>query len=210
MELIFASHNENKVKEVRKILGKEFKIRSLNEIGFYDEIPENQPTIEGNAKFKSQYIFEKYNLNVFADDTGLEIKALNNEPGVRSARYAGDHKNSTDNINKVLKELNDFEDRSARFKTVFSLITKDFSKLFTGIIYGEITKEVNGSKGFGYDPIFKPNGYSMTFGEIDSRIKNKISHRALATNKLVDFLRKVYDWIFQHNLNLMYVYPDEN
>ena len=196
MELIFASHNENKVKEVRKILGKEFKIRSLNEIGFYDEIPENQPTIEGNAKFKSQYIFEKYNLNVFADDTGLEIKALNNEPGVRSARYAGDHKNSTDNINKVLKELNDFEDRSARFKTVFSLITKDFSKLFTGIIYGEITKEVNGSKGFGYDPIFKPNGYSMTFGEIDSRIKNKISHRALATNKLVDFLRKVYDWIF--------------
>jgi len=193
MELIFASHNENKVKEVRKILGKEFKIRSLNEIGFYDEIPENQPTIEGNAKFKSQYIFEKYNLNVFADDTGLEIKALNNEPGVRSARYAGDHKNSTDNINKVLKELDDFEDRSARFKTVFSLITKDFSKLFTGIIYGEITKEVNGSKGFGYDPIFKPNGYSMTFGEIDSRIKNKISHRALATNKLVDFLRKVYD-----------------
>ena len=210
MELIFASHNENKVKEVRKILGKEFKIRSLNEIGFYDEIPENQPTIEGNAKFKSQYIFEKYNLNVFADDTGLEIKALNNEPGVRSARYAGDHKNSSDNINKVLKELNDFEDRSARFKTVFSLITKDFSKLFTGIIYGEITKEVNGSKGFGYDPIFKPNGYSMTFGEIDSRIKNKISHRALATNKLVDFLRKVYDWIFQHNLNLMYVYADEN
>lgn len=193
MELIFASHNENKVKEVRKILGKEFKIRSLNEIGFYDEIPENQPTIEGNAKFKSQYIFEKYNLNVFADDTGLEIKALNNEPGVRSARYAGDHKNSTDNISKVLKELNDFEDRSARFKTVFSLITKDFSKLFTGIIYGEITKEVNGSKGFGYDPIFKPNGYSMTFGEIDSRIKNEISHRALATNKLVDFLRKVYD-----------------
>ena len=210
MELIFASHNENKVKEVRKILGKEFKIRSLNEIGFYDEIPENQPTIEENAKFKSQYIFEKYNLNVFADDTGLEIKALNNEPGVRSARYAGDHKNSTDNISKVLKELNDFEDRSARFKTVFSLITKDFSKLFTGIIYGEITKEVNGSKGFGYDPIFKPNGYSMTFGEIDSRIKNEISHRALATNKLVDFLRKVYDWIFQHNLNLMYVYADEN
>jgi len=196
MELIFASHNENKVKEVRKILGKEFKIRSLNEIGFYDEIPENQPTIEGNAKFKSQYIFEKYNLNVFADDTGLEIRALNNEPGVRSARYAGDHKNSTDNINKVLKELNDFEDRSARFKTVFSLITKDFSKLFTGIIYGEITKEINGLKGFGYDPIFKPNGYSMTFGEIDSRVKNKISHRALATNKLVDFLRKVYDWIF--------------
>ena len=193
MELIFASHNENKVKEVRKILGKEFKIRSLNEIGFYDEIPENQPTIEGNAKFKSQYIFEKYNLNVFADDTGLEIRALNNEPGVRSARYAGDHKNSTDNINKVLKELNDFEDRSARFKTVFSLITKDFSKLFTGIIYGEITKEINGLKGFGYDPIFKPNGYSMTFGEIDSRVKNKISHRALATNKLVDFLRKVYD-----------------
>ena len=128
--------------------------------------------------------FEKYNLNVFADDTGLEIKALNNEPGVRSARYAGDHKNSTDNINKILKELHDFEDRSARFKTVFSLITKDFSKLFTGIIYGEITKEVNGSKGFGYDPIFKPNGYSMTFGEIDSRIKNEISHRALATNKL--------------------------
>lgn len=210
MELIFASHNENKVKEVRKILGKEFKIRSLNEIGFYDEIPENQPTIEGNAKFKSQYIFEKYNLNVFADDTGLEIKALNNEPGVRSARYAGDHKNSTDNINKVLKELNDFEDRSARFKTVFSLITKDFSKLFTGIIYGEITKEVNGLKGFGYDPIFKPNGYSMTFGEIDSRIKNEISHRALATNKLVDFLRKVYDWNFQHKLNLMYVYADEN
>jgi XTP/dITP diphosphohydrolase len=193
MELIFASHNENKVKEVRKILGKEFKIRSLNEIGFLDEIPENQPTIEGNAKFKSQYIFEKYNLNVFADDTGLEIKALNNEPGVRSARYAGDHKNSTDNINKVLKELHDFEDRSARFKTVFSLITKDFSELFTGIIYGEITKEINGSKGFGYDPIFKPNGYSMTFGEIDSRIKNEISHRALATNKLVDFLRKVYD-----------------
>jgi XTP/dITP diphosphohydrolase len=193
MELIFASHNENKVKEVRKILGKEFKIISLNEIGFFEEIPENQLTIEGNAKFKSQFIFEKYNLNVFADDTGLEIKALNNEPGVRSARYAGDHKNSLENINKVLKKLHNVEDRSARFKTVFSLITKDFTKLFTGIINGEITKEIYGSKGFGYDPIFKPNGYKMTFGEIDSKIKNKISHRALATNKLVDFLRKVYD-----------------
>ncbi len=193
MELIFASHNENKVKEVRKILGKEFKIISLNEIGFFEEIPENQLTIEGNAKFKSQFIFEKYNLNVFADDTGLEIKALNNEPGVRSARYAGDHKNSLENINKVLKKLHNVEDRSARFKTVFSLITIDFTKLFTGIINGEITKEIYGSKGFGYDPIFKPNGYKMTFGEIDSKIKNKISHRALATNKLVDFLRKVYD-----------------
>jgi XTP/dITP diphosphohydrolase len=193
MELIFASHNENKVKEVRKILGKEFKIISLNEIGFFEEIPENQLTIEGNAKFKSQFIFEKYNLNVFADDTGLEIKALNNEPGVRSARYAGDHKNSLENINKVLKKLHNVEDRSARFKTVFSLITKDFTKLFTGIINGEITKEIYGSKGFGYDPIFKPNGYKITFGEIDSKIKNKISHRALATNKLVDFLRKVYD-----------------
>ena len=193
MELIFASHNENKVKEVRKILGKEFKIISLNELGFFEEIPENQLTIEGNAKFKSQFIFEKYNLNVFADDTGLEIKALNNEPGVRSARYAGDHKNSLENINKVLKKLHNVEDRSARFKTVFSLITKDFAKLFTGIINGEITKEINGSKGFGYDPIFKPNGYKMTFGQIDSKIKNEISHRALATNKLIDFLRKVYD-----------------
>lgn len=210
MELIFASHNENKVKEVRKILGKEFKIISLNEIGFFEEIPENQLTIEGNAKFKSQFIFEKYNLNVFADDTGLEIKALNNEPGVRSARYAGDHKNSLENINKVLKKLHNVEDRSARFKTVFSLITKDFTKLFTGIINGEITKEIYGSKGFGYDPIFKPNGYKMTFGEIDSKIKNKISHRALATNKLVDFLRKVYDWIFLQNFNLMYVYVNEN
>lgn len=210
MELIFASHNENKVKEVRKILGKEFKIISLNEIGFFEEIPENQLTIEGNAKFKSQFIFEKYNLNVFADDTGLEIKALNNEPGVRSARYAGDHKNSLENINKVLKKLHNVEDRSARFKTVFSLITIDFTKLFTGIINGEITKEIYGSKGFGYDPIFKPNGYKMTFGEIDSKIKNKISHRALATNKLVDFLRKVYDWIFLQNFNLMYVYVNEN
>ena len=193
MELVFASHNENKVSEVRNILPSNFKIISLNDLNFYDEIPENENTIEKNSIFKSNFIFEKFKLNVFADDTGLEIKALNNLPGVKSARYAGPEKNSSKNLNKVLDELKNNNFRKAKFKTVISLIFNGKLYLFQGIINGEITYNKIGNKGFGYDSIFRPNNSVKTFGEMSFVEKNKISHRAIAINKLKKFLIKVYD-----------------
>ncbi len=193
MELVFASHNENKVSEVRNILPSNFKIISLNDLNFYDEIPENENTIEKNSIFKSNFIFEKFKLNVFADDTGLEIKALNNLPGVKSARYAGPAKNSSKNLNKVLDELKNNNFRKAKFKTVISLIFNGKLYLFQGIINGEITYNKIGNKGFGYDSIFRPNNSVKTFGEMSFVEKNKISHRAIAINKLKKFLLKVYD-----------------
>ena len=193
MELVFASHNENKVSEVRNILPSNFKIISLNDLNFYDEIPENENTIEKNSIFKSNFIFEKFKLNVFADDTGLEIKALNNLPGVKSARYAGPEKNSSKNLNKVLDELKNNNFRKAKFKTVISLIFNGKLYLFQGIINGEITYNKIGNKGFGYDSIFRPNNSVKTFGEMSFVEKNKISHRAIAINKLKKFLMKVYD-----------------
>lgn len=196
MELVFASHNENKVNEVRKILPNNFTIISLNDLNFYEEIPENKNTIEGNSTFKANFIYKKFKLNVFADDTGLEITALNDLPGVKSARYAGPEKDSKKNLNKVLNDLKGIDLRNARFKTVISLIYSGKLNLFEGIIYGEITRHKIGNGGFGYDTIFKPKNYSKTFGEMSSKQKNKISHRAIAINKLKNFLRKVYDWNF--------------
>ena len=193
MELVFASHNENKVNEVRKILPNNFTIISLNDLNFYEEIPENKNTIEGNSTFKANFIYKKFKLNVFADDTGLEITALNDLPGVKSARYAGPEKDSKKNLNKVLNDLKGIDLRNARFKTVISLIYNGKINLFEGIIYGEITLHKIGNGGFGYDTIFKPENYSKTFGEMSSKQKNKISHRAIAINKLKNFLRKVYD-----------------
>jgi len=193
MELVFASHNENKVSEVRNILPSNFKIISLNDLNFYDEIPENENTIEKNSIFKSNFIYEKFKLNVFADDTGLEIKALNNLPGVKSARYAGPEKNSSKNLNKVLDELKNNNFRKAKFKTVISLIFNGKLYLFQGLINGEITHHKIGNKGFGYDAIFRPNNSVKTFGEMSFVEKNKISHRAIAINKLKKFLIKVYD-----------------
>ena len=196
MELVFASHNENKVSEVRNILPSNFKIISLNDLKFYDEIPENESTIEKNSTFKSNFIYEKFKLNVFADDTGLEIKALNNLPGVKSARYAGPEKDSNKNLIKVLDELKNNNFRKARFKTIISLIFDGELNLFEGVINGEITQHKIGNKGFGYDSIFRPNNFVKTFGEMSFLEKNKISHRAIAINKLKKFLIKVYDWIF--------------
>ena len=193
MELVFASHNENKVSEVRNILPSNFKIISLNDLKFYDEIPENENTIEKNSIFKSNFIYEKFKLNVFADDTGLEIEVLNNLPGVKSARYAGPEKNSSKNLNKVLDELKNNNFRKAKFKTVISLIFNGKLYLFQGIINGEITYNKIGNKGFGYDSIFRPNNSVKTFGEMSFVEKNKISHRAIAINKLKKFLIKVYD-----------------
>jgi XTP/dITP diphosphohydrolase len=193
MELVFASHNENKVSEVRKILPPNFKIISLNDLNFFDDIPENEETIEGNAIFKSNFIYEKFKTSVFADDTGLEIKALNNLPGVKSARYSGMDKDSIKNINKVLTNLRDKNNRKARFKTVISLNLNGELKLFEGIINGNISYKPIGDKGFGYDPIFIPENYNKTFAEMSFAQKNKISHRSIAINKLISFLEKVYD-----------------
>ena len=184
MELVFASHNENKVSEVRKILPPNFKIISLNDLNFFDEIPEDEETIEKNAIFKSNFIYEKFKINVFADDTGLEIKALNNLPGVKSARYSGLERDSTKNINKVLSNLSEESDRKARFKTVISLNFNGELKLFEGIINGKINYTPIGDNGFGYDPIFIPNNFNKTFAEMSLTQKNKISHRSVSYTHL--------------------------
>ncbi len=188
IDLLFATSNKNKVLEIKKVLPKEFNIKSLDDIGFCEEIPENENTIEGNAIFKANYIYKKYNLNVFADDTGLEVDSLNGKPGVHSARYAGISKNSTDNINKLLKKLKNKKNRKARFKTIIALILNSKIYTFEGVIEGIITKKPKGENGFGYDPVFIPSGYTKTFGELSIEEKNSISHRSLAMNKLIDFI----------------------
>ena len=188
IDLLFATSNKNKVIEIKKVLPKEFNIKSLDDIGFCEEIPENENTIEGNAIFKANYIYKKYNLNVFADDTGLEVDSLNGKPGVDSARYAGISKNSTDNINKLLKKLKNKKKRKARFKTIIALILNSKIYTFEGVIEGIITKKSKGENGFGYDPVFIPSGYTKTFGELSIEEKNSISHRSLAMNKLIDFI----------------------
>ncbi len=188
MKLVFATNNKHKLEEVRKILGNQFEILSLKDINCFEEIPETQKTIEGNASQKAHYIYNKYKTNCFADDTGLEIEALNGEPGVYSARYAGEHCSFEDNVEKVLKKLSGIPNRKARFKTVISLIIDKKEYQFEGIINGTITTEKHGTSGFGYDPIFLPDGYDKTFAELSSEEKNKISHRGLATRKLINFL----------------------
>lgn len=190
MELIFATHNPNKVKEISLKLPSNFKIKTLDEIRLTSEIPETGKTLQENASLKSKFIFEKLSVNCFADDSGLEVFSLNNEPGVYSARYAGEPKNDEKNIDKLLKELKHKTDRSAQFRTVISLLLEGKEYLFEGAIKGSIITERRGINGFGYDPIFVPEGYDKTFAEIDISEKNVISHRAIAVQKLIDFLRK--------------------
>lgn len=189
MELIFATQNQNKVKEIQRMLPDFITIKSLREIGCDDDIPETQPNLEGNALQKARYVYEKFGVNCFADDTGLEIEALNNEPGVYSARYAGEDKNSDKNMALVLKRLENHQNRNARFRTIFALILDGKEHIFEGKIVGNITKNKGGSDGFGYDPIFQPTGSNRTFAEMSLSEKNEISHRSRATNKLCEFLK---------------------
>lgn len=188
MQLVFASNNKNKIIELQSMLPNTITILSLADIGCFEEIEETCTTIEGNAILKANYITEKYGYNCFADDTGLEVYALNGEPGVYSARYAGEQKNADDNMEKLLLALAHQPNRNAQFKTVMTLNLNGKQHLFTGIVQGEITHEKSGSGGFGYDPIFKPKGYEMTFASLSMAVKNEISHRALATKDLIAFL----------------------
>ncbi len=190
MQLVFASSNKNKISEIQSMLPETIQILSLEAIGCHEEIPETAATIEGNAILKANYISNKYGYDCFADDTGLEVAALNGEPGVFSARYAGEQRNSDDNMNKLLDNLSDKNNRKAQFKTVIALNINGKQELFTGIAEGEITPEKTGTKGFGYDPIFQPLGYKETFAELSLEIKNEISHRGKATQKLINFLKK--------------------
>jgi len=189
-KLVFATNNNNKLREVKAILKDKIELLSLKDINCNVDIPETADTIPGNAKLKAEYVNVHYDMNCFADDTGLEVEALDGAPGVYSARYAGEDKSSEANMQKLLHELDGKENRKAQFKTVIALILDGKVYLFEGIIKGEIIKEKRGNKGFGYDPIFVPEGYDQTFAEMGDEIKNKISHRALAINKLCEFLEK--------------------
>ena len=188
--LVFATNNQHKLEEVKDILGEDIQLVSLKDINCIEDIPETAETLEGNALLKAQYISEKYGYNCFADDTGLEVHALNNAPGVFSARYAGESKDSKANMRKVLKELEGKNDYSARFRTVIALIMDGKEYLFEGIVEGTLIKEEKGVAGFGYDPIFIPKGYTKTFAELGTDIKNTISHRAEAVKKLNQFLQE--------------------
>lgn len=190
MQIVFASSNKNKIFEIQSILPETIQILSLEDIGCLEEIPETSTTIEGNAILKANYVTSKYGYDCFADDTGLEVAVLNGAPGVFSARYAGEQRNSDDNMNKLLHALSDKSNRKAQFKTVIALNINGKQELFTGIAEGEITLEKTGTKGFGYDPIFQPIGYEETFAELSLEIKNEISHRGKATQKLTNFLKK--------------------
>ena len=189
MQLVFASNNKNKIKEIQLLVPQSIKVLSLEDIGCFEEIPETADTIEGNAIQKANYVTEKYGYNCFADDTGLEVEALNGEPGVYSARYAGEQKDATDNMDKLLNNLKGISNRNAQFKTVIALNLNGNQSLFTGIIKGKIIEEKIGSNGFGYDPIFVAGGYSQTFAELTRGEKSVISHRGLAVKQLVDFLK---------------------
>lgn len=190
-QIVFATNNPHKLEEIRQIAGTNLKILSLAEIGCHDDIPETADTLEGNALIKARYIKEKYGYDCFADDTGLEIVALGNEPGVYSARYAGEDCNPQRNMEKVLNKMAGIKERQASFRTVIALIWGNKTHLFEGSIPGEITTEKRGDAGFGYDPIFQPTGYTLTFAELGEEEKNKISHRAIATGKLLQFLRNI-------------------
>lgn len=189
MQLVFASNNKNKIKEIQQLLPATIQLLSLEDIGCYEEIPETADTIEGNAILKANYVTQKYGYDCFADDTGLEVEALNGAPGVYSARYAGEQKDSNDNMDKLLSTLYENANRNAQFKTVITLNRNGEQHLFTGIAKGTITLEKSGDKGFGYDPIFKPEDYNETFAQISIDIKNKISHRGKATQQLITFLK---------------------
>ena len=191
MELVFATNNAHKLEEVRQILGDRFKVLSLNDINCHEDIPETGDTFQDNALQKARYVKEHYGYDCFADDTGLEVKALNGAPGVHSARYAGDH-DSEANMTKLLHELEKKSDRSAQFRTVVALILNGQEVLFEGIVTGQIALERHyGDGGFGYDPIFVPDGYSETFSQMSSQGKNLISHRGRAVRKLADYLKQL-------------------
>ncbi|PKA96668.1 XTP/dITP diphosphohydrolase [Flavobacteriaceae bacterium MAR_2009_75] len=189
MKLVFATHNQNKFLEVKRLVPQHITLYSLDDISCYEDIPETGNTLEENAKIKADYVTEKYDIPCFADDTGLLVDALNGQPGVYSARYAGPQKNTDDNMNKLLIELNERKDRNAHFKTVIALNLNGEQVIFNGKVEGEITLEKQGNKGFGYDPIFKPKGYSSTFAQLSVDLKNKIGHRGKAINQLITYLQ---------------------
>lgn len=191
MQLVFATNNGNKLKEVQALIPSHIKLLSLKDIGCFEDVPETQNTIEGNAIQKAEYIKQHYGYDCFADDTGLEVEALNNEPGVFSARYAGPKRDANDNMDLLLKNLKDKPNRNAQFKTVIALHLNNKIETFTGICKGEITETKKGDKGFGYDPIFMPNGYAETFAEIDLKLKNEIGHRGKAVSLLVNYLNTI-------------------
>ncbi len=191
MKLVFATHNQNKVAEVQSLLPKDISILSLNDIGCYSEIPEIQDTLEGNAILKANFVTEHYGYDCFADDTGLLVDALHGAPGVLSARYAGEQKNTDANINKLLNALLNQNNKKAHFKTVIALNLKNEQFLFEGKAEGEIISKRRGNKGFGYDPIFKPDGFEDTFAELSIDVKNTISHRGKAMQQLINFLKSL-------------------
>lgn len=191
MKLVFASNNKNKIQEIQALVPNTIEIISLEEIGCFEEIPETADTIEGNAILKANYVTEKYGWNCFADDTGLEVEALNGAPGVYSARYAGKQKDANDNMDKLLDTLENKSNRKANFKTVICLNIKGEQQLFTGIINGKIIKKKIGSNGFGYDPIFVAEGSDKTFAELNLEEKSTISHRGIAVKELILFLQKL-------------------
>lgn len=190
-KFVFATNNAHKLEEVAAILGDKIELLSMKDIGCHADIPETADTLAGNALLKARYIYDRYHVDCFADDTGLEVEALGGAPGVYSARYAGDAHNSEANMQKLLHELEGYDNRKAQFHTVFALIIDGKEHLFEGIIKGEIVRNRKGTSGFGYDPIFVPEGYSQTFAEMGNDEKNKISHRAIATQKLCKFLKSL-------------------
>lgn len=201
MRIVFATNNAHKLSEIRQILGNDIEILSLADIGCYEDIPETADTLEGNALQKAQYVYDHYHLSCFADDTGLEVDALGGEPGIYSARYAGDGHDSEANMQKLLQKLGENNNRKARFRTVIALIEKgeddkvtepaEKTSFFEGIVEGQIIREKRGQEGFGYDPIFQPDGYDETFAQLGLEIKNRISHRARAVEKLAKYLLKI-------------------
>lgn len=201
MKIVFATNNAHKLSEIRQILGNDIEILSLADIGCHDDIPETADTLEGNALQKAQYVYDHYHLSCFADDTGLEVDALGGEPGIYSARYAGDGHDSEANMQKLLQKLGENNNRKARFRTVIALIEKEEDEkvtepaektsFFEGIVEGQIIREKRGKEGFGYDPIFQPDGYDETFAQLGLEIKNRISHRARAVEKLAKYLLKI-------------------
>ena len=193
MKLVFATNNKHKLQEVRDILGNRVEVLSLNDINCHDDIPETADTLQGNALIKARHIYEKYGLDCFADDTGLEVEALGGEPGVYSARYAGEECCSEANMQKLLHNLTGKDNRNAQFRTVIALIIKGEERLFNGIVKGTITEEKMGDSGFGYDPIFVPEGFSESFAQMGNEMKNSISHRYRATEQLNDYLKENYD-----------------
>lgn len=193
MKLVFATNNRHKLDEVRAIVGNKVEVLSLNDIGCHDDIPETADTLQGNALIKARYIYKKFGVDCFADDTGLEVEALDGAPGVFSARYAGEECDSEANMQKLLQNLTGKSNRNAQFRTVIALIIKGEEKLFNGIVKGTITEEKRGDSGFGYDPVFVPEGFSESFAQMSGDMKNSISHRYRATLELSNYLKENYE-----------------